>query len=79
MLCAAEFGLDVGEYSPLEIKSGVVGYGRADKVQVQMMVASLLGLHKIVEPHDASDALAVALCHAARTSTEARMGAGNGR
>ena len=66
MLAAAEAGLDVDEYSPLEIKGSVVGYGRATKQQVQMMTASLLGLKEIIEPHDASDALAVAICHATR-------------
>jgi crossover junction endodeoxyribonuclease RuvC len=66
MLAAAEVGLAVEEYSPLEIKGSVVGYGRATKDQVQLMTASLLGLRQIVEPHDASDALAVAICHATR-------------
>ncbi len=67
MLAAAEVGLTVGEYSPLEIKGSVVGYGRATKQQVQLMTASLLGLREIIEPHDASDALAVAICHATRS------------
>jgi crossover junction endodeoxyribonuclease RuvC len=66
MLAAAEVGLPVEEYSPLEIKGSVVGYGRATKDQVQLMTASLLGLREVVEPHDASDALAVAICHATR-------------
>ena len=66
MLAAAEVGLAVEEYSPLEIKGSVVGYGRATKDQVQLMTASLLGLREIIEPHDASDALAVAICHATR-------------
>lgn len=66
MLTAAEAGLGVGEYSPLEIKMSVVGFGRAEKQQVQLMVKSLLGLNEIVASEDASDALAVAICHATR-------------
>jgi crossover junction endodeoxyribonuclease RuvC len=73
MLAAAEVGLAVEEYSPLEIKGSVVGHGHATKDQVQMMTASLLGLREIIEPHDASDALAVAICYATRgLSLEAR-------
>jgi crossover junction endodeoxyribonuclease RuvC len=63
---AAEAGLEVGEYSPLEIKTSVVGYGRAEKQQVQMMVRSLLHLDRDVESEDAADALAAAICHATR-------------
>jgi crossover junction endodeoxyribonuclease RuvC len=66
MLAAAEGGLAVEEYSPLEIKGSVVGYGRATKDQVQLMTASLLGLREIIQPQDASDALAVAICYATR-------------
>lgn len=73
LLAAAERELPVGEYSPLEIKGSVVGYGRADKSQVQMMVASLLGLSKPVTPHDASDALAAAICDVTRSALAARM------
>jgi crossover junction endodeoxyribonuclease RuvC len=54
----------VGEYSPLEVKGSVVGYGRADKSQVQLMVQSLLRLPEPVKSLDASDALAVSICHA---------------
>lgn len=64
LLSGARAGLNVSEYSPLEIKAGVVGYGRADKQQVRLMVQSLLGLRETVSPHDASDALAAAICHA---------------
>ena len=66
LLLAAEAGLVVGEYSPLEVKMSVVGYGRAEKAQVQMMVQSLLGLHQNFESYDVTDALAVAICHGAR-------------
>jgi len=63
MLVAANAGLEVAEYSPLTIKSSVVGYGRAEKQQVQHMVTRLLALAQAPEPMDASDALAIAICH----------------
>src|SRR5262245_44335257 len=63
MFAAAEAQLPVFEYSPLEVKSAVTGYGRAEKPQVQEMVRSLLKLKTLPEPYDASDALAVAICH----------------
>ena len=63
MLIAATAGLDVAEYSPLSIKSAVVGYGKAEKHQVQQMVTRLLNLNEIPEPPDAADALAIAICH----------------
>src|SRR5208282_603727 len=63
MLAAAAAGLEVAEYSPLTIKSSVVGYGRAEKQQVQHMVTRLLSLAEPPEPMDASDALAIAICH----------------
>ena len=66
LLAIAEARLECGEYSPLEIKISVVGYGRAEKHQVQMMVRSLLGLDAQIESQDACDALAVAICHATR-------------
>jgi crossover junction endodeoxyribonuclease RuvC len=63
MFAAAEANLPVFEYSPLEVKSAVTGYGRAEKPQVQQMVKALLKLDALPEPYDASDALAVAICH----------------
>ena len=66
LLAIAEAGLEMGEYSPLEIKTSVVGYGRAEKSQVQLMVRSLLHLPEAIESEDACDALAVAICHATR-------------
>ena len=66
LLAIAEAGLETGEYSPLEVKTSVVGYGRAEKSQVQLMVRSLLRLPEVIESEDASDALAVAICHATR-------------
>jgi crossover junction endodeoxyribonuclease RuvC len=68
LLVAAQQKLPVFEYSPLEIKS--VGYGRAEKSQVQMMVQLLLNLEQTPAPADAADALAVAICHSHRTSRE---------
>ena len=64
VLAAVEAGLPVVEYTPAEIKLAVVGYGRAEKTQVQQMVKLLLGLATAPSPHDAADALAVAFCHA---------------
>ena len=63
ILAAVEAGCDVVEYTPAEVKRAVVGYGRAEKHQVQQMIKLLLGLSKAPTPHDASDALAVAICH----------------
>jgi len=74
MLAAAAAGLEVCEYAPLAIKSAVVGYGRAEKSQVQEMVARLLCLPDIPEPPDAADALAIAICHLHTASTLARQG-----
>ena len=64
LLAAGQFKIPLAEYSPLEIKKAVVGYGRADKAQVQVMVRTLLKLKEEPQPHDAADALAIALCHA---------------
>lgn len=73
LLTIAEAGLALGEYSPLEIKTAVVGYGRAEKHQVRMMVHSLLGMTSGIESEDACDAIAVAICHATHYSSEQRM------
>ena len=69
MLAAAAAGLEVAEYSPLSIKSAVVGYGRAEKEQVQHMVAQLLRLPEPPQPSDAADALAIAICHLHTSAT----------
>lgn len=74
LVAAARAGLEVAEYSPLEIKSALVGYGRAEKHQVQEMVRLLLGLKEAPNPLDASDALAVAICHINTAATRRRMG-----
>ena len=63
MLAATECGLPLFEYTPAEVKRSAVGYGRAEKAQVQQMVTLLLGLDAVPRPHDAADALAVAICH----------------
>ena len=69
MLAASSAGLQVAEYSPLSIKSAVVGYGRAEKPQVQHMVTRLLNLSEIPQPPDAADALAIAICHLHTSAT----------
>ena len=64
LLAIAEAGVAFGEYSPLEVKSSLVGYGRAEKSQVQLMVRNITGMKGDFETEDASDAVAVAICHA---------------
>jgi crossover junction endodeoxyribonuclease RuvC len=73
LLAAAEKGIPVFEYSPLEIKSAIVGYGRAEKHQVQGMVRFLLRLAETPTPNDAADALAVAICHSHCNSVAGRI------
>ena len=63
LLALAQARVSIAEYTPLEVKQAVAGYGGADKNQVQQMVRVLLGLEKIPRPDDAADALAVAICH----------------
>jgi crossover junction endodeoxyribonuclease RuvC len=75
MLAAASAGVEVAEYAPLSIKSAVVGYGKAEKHQVQQMVARLLNLDEIPEPADAADALAIAICHLHTAATKERQSA----
>jgi len=75
MLAAATAGLEVAEYSPLSIKSAVVGYGKAEKHQVQQMVTRLLNLDRVPESPDAADALAIAICHLHTAGTKERQGA----
>lgn len=74
LLMVAEAGIPLGEYSPLSVKSSVVGYGRAEKQQVQLMVRNLLGLDAILASEDASDAVAVAICHVTRTRATMLVG-----
>lgn len=63
ILAAMNAGLPVFEYAPLEVKQAVVGHGKAEKKQVQLMVKTLLELPKVPHPADAADALAAAICH----------------
>ncbi len=66
-------GLDIFEYTPLQVKQAVVGYGRADKKQVQQMVKAILGLNEVPKPDDAADALAVAICCESSIKFEERV------
>ncbi len=64
LLAAQKAGLKILEFTPLQVKQSVVGYGRAEKAQVQFMVKTLLNLQEIPKPDDAADALAIAICYA---------------
>jgi crossover junction endodeoxyribonuclease RuvC len=79
ILAAVEAGCEVVEYTPAEVKRAVVGYGRAEKHQVQRMVKMLLGLTQPPSPHDAADALAVAICHLHTLPTKGRVAAAAAR
>lgn len=72
LLASSEKGLEWSEYTPPEVKLGVVGNGAADKKQVEFMVTKLLGLEKPPKPDDVADALAIAICHALRTRVQIR-------
>ena len=63
VLSALNHGVEVFEYTPLQVKQAVAGYGRADKNQVQQMVKILLGLDAVPKPDDTADAVAIAICH----------------
>ena len=69
VLAAVQAGVPISEYTPTSVKLSVVGHGRADKHQMQQMVKLLLGLAAIPTPHDAADALAIAICHVHSTGT----------
>ena len=73
MLVAERAALEVHEYSPRLVKQTVVGHGNAEKSQVQQMVKTLLSLQNVPEPHDAADALAVAICHFHHARSAARL------
>ena len=75
LLAAAQRGLPVAEYAPSEVKQAVVGYGKADKRQIQEMVRIMLGLETIPRPDDAADALAIAICHVQVAPFRERTGA----
>ncbi len=74
LLAGSQSGLQVSEYTPLQVKQAVVGYGRARKEQVQEMVRSLLNLADIPKPDDAADALAVSICHGNSYSIRQKWG-----
>jgi len=76
LLAAAQAEVTLAEYTPLEVKQSVVGYGRADKRQVRDMVTAILKLQQKPEPLDVSDALAVAICHLHSYQARARLKAG---
>jgi len=78
ILSAVNEGKPVAEYSPLEVKQSVVGYGHAEKEQVQDMVTAILKLKEKPEPLDASDALAVAICHIHVATANSRLKAAKG-
>jgi len=77
LLTLAEADVPAYEYSPLEVKQAICGYGRADKTQVQEMVKALLGLEERPSPDDAADALAVAICHLHTAAVISRLEAGS--
>lgn len=64
LLCGRQAGLEIYEYTPMQIKMGITGYGKADKKQIQEMVRVILGLQEVPKPDDCADALAAALVHA---------------
>jgi crossover junction endodeoxyribonuclease RuvC len=74
LLAATQHDLSVSSYAPREVKASVTGHGHADKRQVQLMVRTLLSLKEVPEPSDASDALAVALCHVQAEQARSRFG-----
>jgi len=77
LLALADAGLPIHDYTPLQVKQALTGYGRASKEQMQQMVRLLLRLETIPRPDDAADALAVAICHAHSSSMLARLAAGS--
>jgi crossover junction endodeoxyribonuclease RuvC len=79
LLVAERASLEIQEYSPRLVKQTVVGYGNAEKHQVQEMVRVLLSLESVPEPHDAADALALAICHFHHAGTQGRILAAEAR
>lgn len=76
ILAAYKAGIEVAEYTPLQVKQAVTSYGRADKRQVQEMVRALLNLREIPKPDDAADGLAIAICHAFSSRMGGKVGVG---
>ena len=79
LLAAETAALEIGEYAPRLVKQTVAGYGNAEKQQVQQMVRVLLSLKAVPEPHDAADALAVAICHFHHAGANQRLLAAEAR
>lgn len=79
LVAVANRGIPICEYTPLQVKQSVTGYGRADKKQIQQMVKMMLGLNAIPKPDDAADALAIAICHAHSNKMNKLLGTNNVR
>src|SRR5215213_10658232 len=79
LLAAYKAGIEVVEYTPLQVKQAITSYGRADKRQMQEMVKALLNLPAIPRPDDAADGLAIAICHAFSSSLPGKVGVGKQR
>ncbi len=73
VLACVKAGIEIAEYTPLQIKQALVGYGRADKKQVQFMVKTMLNLRVVPKPDDTADALAAAICHGHAADTARRL------
>lgn len=73
VLACIKGGIEIAEYTPLQIKQALVGYGRADKKQVQFMVKTMLNLSQVPKPDDTADALAAAICHGHSADTRDRL------
>lgn len=73
ILACANSGVPINEYTPVQIKQALTGYGRAEKQQVQMMVKAMLGLEEVPKPDDTADALAAAICHGHAAPGKERM------
>ena len=73
ILACVKAGIEIAEYTPLQIKQALVGYGRADKKQVQFMVKTMLNLAEVPKPDDTADALAAVICHGHSADTRDRM------
>src|ERR671915_1837436 len=76
LLAAYQAGIEVAEYTPLQVKQAITSYGRADKRQMQEMVKALLNLPAIPRPDDAADGLAIAICHAFSSTMPGKVGVG---
>jgi len=76
LLAAYRAGIEVAEYTPLQVKQAITSYGRAEKRQMQEMVKSLLRLREIPKPDDAADGLAIAVCHAFSSRISGKVGVG---